>query len=421
MIRFSRIEQHLADTPIYAAHVRLVIERQRYRCKSCGATSLEPLAWVHPDRQATRRLVEAIERDCLTLSNIQTAHMYGVDDKTVRNIQDNLVQRLERNAKFETPEWLGIDELYIGDTPRAVFTNIGDETLIEMLEDRSKATIITFLRTLDAPTVQAVTIDMWRPYRDAVREVLPHAAVIVDKWHVVRLANHALEQIRKSYRKGLDPAQRRRMRGNRYTLLKRRKTLTEKEVRDIENWRGEFPDLIAAYELKERFYGVYDASTALEARRRYARWLASVPESLRIKGGPWHELVTAMSNWEGEIMAYFEYRLTNAYTESMNRVIRDIDRSGRGHSFRVLRAKAIFGQEFRAKSKLASQSKRARRAFDEDAHQYLVHLGELSEWATTRREPSSDLMYGADLHLVAAYLHEQARRAHNRHGDYWQW
>lgn len=399
LIRFSKVQQEIRDTPIHGRHVRLLVQRQRYRCKACKATTLQPLYWIHEERRATRRLVQAIERDSLTMPNSHTAHKYGVDDKTIKNILDTLVERVEKEVTFETPEWLGIDEVHVVGRPRAVFTNIGQETLIEMLPDRNKPSIIAYLRTLKASKVKVVTMDMWRPYKDAVREALPHAVIAVDKFHVVRLANYAVEKVRKGYKAGLTAKERRRLRNDRYTLLKRRRDLDVFEAGEIERWSKEFPELIAAYEAKEMFYGIYDADTVQDAKRRYANWLASIPEPLKAKDGPWYELVTAMKNWETEIFAYFQHRLTNAFTESMNRIIRDIDRSGRGYSFPALRAKVIFGQDFRKKGKLASKSKRSRAAFNPDRMAYTTWIPD---------EP--EVAYGADIHRVAEYLEERAKQ-----------
>ncbi len=53
-------------------------------------------------------------------------------------------------------------------------------------------------------------------------------------------------------------------------------------------------------------------------------------------------LTKAMTNWEEEIFAYFDHRITNAYTESINNLIRVINRVGRGYSFEALRAKILF-------------------------------------------------------------------------------
>lgn len=82
------------------------------------------------------------------------------------------------------------------------------------------------------------------------------------------------------------------------------------------------------------------------------------PAAVRANSGPWFDLVRAMENWEPEIMACFDYPLTNAFTQSTNRISRDLDRGGRGNP--VLQAKSLYGQEFRKRSTSSSLSSRSR-------------------------------------------------------------
>src|SRR5699024_9029783 len=72
----------------------------------------------------------------------------------------------------------------------------------------------------------------------------------------------------------------------------------------------------------------------------YQDWLASIPEELVTY---FVDLIKAMSNWEEEIFNYFTSPITNAYTESFNRLIN----VGRGYSFEALRAKILFTQGYR--------------------------------------------------------------------------
>lgn len=412
----GRLKQKISDVPIRDKHVRLIVERKRSMCLECGATSMEELPWLHDERRATDRLVKAIERDCGFMPHTHIAHRYGVDDKTVKNILDSLGWRLDRQMPFITPEWLGIDELKLGDTYRAVFTNIRQSTMINILNDRLKDTIVTFLRKLDAPTVQVVTMDMWRPYRDAVREVLPEATVTVDKFHVVRLANECLETVRKGHRQELTKRRRKMLREDRKTLLKRRKRLSDARVAAIDGWRAEFPELIADYELKERFYGIYDASTAEEARRRYARWLSSVYLAHGPTGGPWVPLISAMTNWEDEIMSYFDQRATNAFAESMNRIIRGVDDMGRGYSMSTLRIKLIIRQLAPKQGKLASRSKQANGAFGDGIPQLMTleSMRRLFDEMVPMYVRENEFTYGADLDQVADLLEALALKHRRR-------
>lgn len=63
------------------------------------------------------------------------------------------------------------------------------------------------MKLKDRQKVEIVSMDMWNPYRAAVKAVLPQARIVVDKFHVVRMANDALERVRKGLRKELKPSQ----------------------------------------------------------------------------------------------------------------------------------------------------------------------------------------------------------------------
>jgi transposase len=69
---------------------------------------------------------------------------------------------------------------------RLVFTNIGENTILDLISSRKKQTVINALyRFKSLKKIKYVTMDMWRPYRDAVNAVLPHAVIVIDKFRVV--------------------------------------------------------------------------------------------------------------------------------------------------------------------------------------------------------------------------------------------
>jgi transposase len=88
---------------------------------------------------------------------------------------------------------MGIDEIHIIKKPRCIISNIEQRTVVEMLANRNKHTVIKRLKSLpDLNKVQYVARDMWNPYRDAVKTVIPDARIVIDKFHVVRMANQCL-------------------------------------------------------------------------------------------------------------------------------------------------------------------------------------------------------------------------------------
>jgi transposase len=334
--------QQFMDTPMHGKRVGIVVKRQRYKCLECEKTFFQQLPDMDDKRHMTRRLLEYVQRRSLERTFAEVATDIGVDEKTVRNIFNEHTAKMDAGYQPHTPEWLGIDELFLIRRPRCIFTNVSVNSLVDILPDRNKPTVMEWMRKrIDAKAVQVITMDMWRPYRDAALEVLPNAVCIVDKFHVVKLANHALDTIRKSFREGLDAKGRRKLLRSRHLLLKRRNNLTTEELKAMQEWTDAVPVLFNAYQAKEDFFSLYDCKTKAEAGEYYDTWKACLdPKSAT----SFYELIRAVDNWRPEILNYFDHPgITNAFTESLNGLVKIANRMGRGYSFDAIRAKMLFG------------------------------------------------------------------------------
>ena len=103
-------------------------------------------------------------------------------------------------------------------------------------------------------------------------------------------------------------------------------------------WLDNEPELAEAYRLKEDFYSIYDMPKA-EATRALDEWIE------RCKASPvkkdFKEILSALRNWREPILAYFDYPITNGYTEALNGVAKVINRQGRGYTFDVIRVRVL--------------------------------------------------------------------------------
>lgn len=346
--RHGAQKQIIMDTPIHGKRTMIEVHRRRFRCKICGKTAFEPMPDIDPKRQATKRLVDYIEHRCLTETFMSVAREVGVDNKTVRNIFDDMLARKEKQHKYQTPEVLGIDELKIIGDYRAMLTNIKELALFDMLPSRKKANLIDYFRNLpDKGKVTTLVMDMWNPYRQLGVQELPGRLIVVDKFHVLRMANEGLERVRKRIRKGLDQKTRLKLKNERFVLLKRKSALSEDEKKDARKWFSLFPELGCAYDAKERFFEIYDQPTRAAAEIVAGRWADSLPTDI---AKDFRDLQVALGNWNKEIFNYYENPVTNAYTEALNGIARQINRMGRGYSFEVLRARLLFEKQAIKKS-----------------------------------------------------------------------
>ena len=351
LIGHGRNEQVIRDLPTHGKRLAIYVDTRRWRCQSCGKTFMEVLPAVNAKREMTDRLVRWIGRQSLKRTFASLADETGLDEKTIRNIFRDYINELEQQFRFEAPKWMGIDEIHIINKPRCVGSNIQNNTIVDMLHNRNKDTVSKYLtRMPNRDKVQYVAMDMWMPYRDAVQAVIPDATIVIDKFHVVRMVNDAMEKARKGLRAKLTLKQKRGLMHDRFVMLKRKRDLSDEERLNLDGWTKNYPALGEAYRLKEDFYGVYEVKSPDDAARRFETWRDGMPAEIR----PYYaDLIRAFQNWQPFILNYFEHPVTNAYTESLNSLIEVIwnrgrrsgttdGRSTRGYVFEARRASMLF-------------------------------------------------------------------------------
>ncbi len=333
--------QLVMDTPMHGRRVGILLARKRYKCRSCGITFIQGCNDINDRHRATNRLVKYVESKGLVTTFTSVAEEIGVTEGTVRNIVGDYIGRLEKKFAFETPEILGIDEVHLNRKMRLVFTNIGENTIVDLVGSRKKQVVIHALyRFKKLNQIKFVTMDMWRPYYDAVKAVIPDAVIVIDKFHVVKMANQAVEKGRKALRAEMTRDEVKQLKKDRFLVLKRQRDLDATEEFLLSGWTENYPLLHDLYYAKERFYSIWDSKiTREEAELAYLEWKESIPIGIR---GYFSDLDRAINNWHQEIFNYFDYSITNAFTESANSQIKSIARQGRGYSFDVLRARVLF-------------------------------------------------------------------------------
>jgi len=331
-------EQHFFDLPIHGKRVALKVFRKRFKCTDCNATFEEPLEDMHPEHRMTKRLVKWVIDEVPHKTFAELSRDTGVVEGTLRKVYNNHISTLRNRMKIDTPRVLGIDEIHLRQV-HAVFTNIEDGTLLDIFPSNKQALVEEFLGTMDRTKVKFVCMDMHHPYRRAVNAIFPNALIVADRWHVQKYANKALDEYRKQLRADLSNYERKLLKREKHILLGRNYNLTEYEQDKLLEWIAKFPGLGDVYAAKEKYMDVWDAETRLEAETKYRAWKDSLSPDVATS---FHELIRVMKNWPNEIFRYFEYRLTNATTEAINRQIRELYENGRGYSFEVFRAKLLF-------------------------------------------------------------------------------
>ncbi len=348
MHRHGKRKNVFADTPMQMLPVRLEIYRPRYRCQPCATMVSPELTFLDERRRATKRLVDAIRERCLGTTFHALAEQTGLSVNTIKNIARDLIAEIDRTVHYETPVIMGIDEVNIAGAYRCVITNLATNNVYQMLELRTQEHLKPFFKELpDRNRVEWVCTDMWRPFKRSFAQFLPNARLVIDKFHVVKMASEALEHERKKYQATLSKEDRLHVKKSvRWLTLKRPGNLSPAEQKALAAVREMIPDLAVAYDFKEAFYRIYDDPDKASAQRAFSAWESTLPDG---ELPMFHALAKTVHNHYEDIFAYWDSPggITNAYTECLNGLIKLSNRLGRGYSYEIIRAKTLYAKQAR--------------------------------------------------------------------------
>lgn len=329
----------ILDSPVRGRPSCIDAKVQRYKCRDCNGTFLQPLEGIDTERRMTQRALAYIQQQCLRDTFQRVSEHLGCDEKTVRNVANDYIEGMSAEYQPYLPEWIGLDETHLNKIFRCIITDVGNRKPIDLLPGRDKPQIMRWFHQFrERDHVKGLAIDMYAPYRDVAGVMFKSLPVVIDRFHVVKKANEGIERLRVRMGKDQTPVVRKGWMRSKALLRLRNRDLTVKQRFNLEMWLSNEPEVADAYRLKERLFDIYTLPKA-QAISDYDSFASDMPESLR---GDFKDLLSCMKNWRHEILNYFDYPITNAYTEGVNGVAKVMNRMGRGYSFEVIRARVLF-------------------------------------------------------------------------------
>jgi transposase len=315
--------------------VYLDVEIRRGFCRRCQKVKQEKLDWLADSPFYSKRFAFYIGRRCRDSSLQDVAKEFHLDWKTVKALEKQYMQEQLRRAGTPGPKVIGIDEVSIrkGHTYRIVVSDLERKRPIWFGgEDRSEKSLNLFYEALGekkSQGIQLAVMDMWKAFHNSTSKHAPQAAILFDKFHVIRHLNEALDKIRKSEYARLSGKDRRFIKGQKYTLLSRRENLDTEGRFALRALLKANKRLNVAYLLKESFSQLWEYKKEGWARKFFDNWRSSLKwQRLR----PFEEFAEMIeSHWHG-IAAFIqsEEKVSLGFVEGLNNKIRVIQRRAYG-------------------------------------------------------------------------------------------
>jgi len=326
--------------------VYLDFEMHRVICKTCGVKN-EKLDFLSDNTRYTLRFAMQIGGLCRAMTIKDVARRMHLDWHTVKDLDKIYMREQLRLAGPPSPRVIGIDELSIKKRHvyRIVVSDLEAKRAIWFGgEGRSEKDMDQFYASLgkeNAGRIRLAVMDMWKPFRKSTQQHAPQAAVLFDKFHILRHLGEALDKIRKSEYARITGPKRKFIKGQKYVLLSHRENLTPEGRRSLKLLLKTNKRLNAAYLLREQFDQLWDYKSEPWARKFFDNWKAQLRWQRLEPYRKFAEMIER--HWDG-IAAYCKpaNKVALGFVEGLNNKIRVIQRRAYGlHDEEYLKLKIL--------------------------------------------------------------------------------
>ena len=343
----GRVERRFRSLPIGSRATIVALPIPRVACAACGVVRQVAVPFADPRRTYTR----AFERYALELSRRMTildvARHLGVSWDVVKDIQKRDLGRRYAKSKLKHLRRIAIDEIAVAKGHRylTVVLDLEAGAVVFVGDGKGGDALKPFWKRLRRcrAHIEAVAIDMSAAYREAVATYLPKATVVFDHFHVIKLFNDKLSDLRRSLYHQADEARKKVLKGSRWLLLKNPENLDPErdEAARLKEALELNRPLAAAYYLKEDLRQFWEQPGKRFATAFLNGWVRRAGASgVRIV----QQMARTLEAHRAGLLAYYDYPISTGPLEGTNNKIRTMKRQAYGfrdHEFFKLKILAI--------------------------------------------------------------------------------
>ena len=338
----ERTWRHL-DTLEYTTIVYAKVPRvQLSKFKS----EMVAVPWAEPGGRFTRRF-EARLIDCLLACQTVSgaAKLASLTPDQIDGVMARAVRRGVERRRLEPMAAVGLDEKAYrkGHCYLTVLTDLEGNRVLEVVPERTTEAARLILKTLPPKcrrSIEAVALDMWQPYQDAVAAELPEASLVFDRFHVSKHLNEAVDKVRRKEHRELSAAGDGTLQRTKYLWLKSRLDLRTQQGIVFRELLNEDLETGSAWSLKENFRHFWSYQRWTSGFRFLDKWIEAAHDSAL---PPMQKVADLLERHAEGLLNYLHYPITNAASEGQNSRIQGLKTAARGlPKFESLRSRILF-------------------------------------------------------------------------------
>lgn len=331
-------EQKIKHIPINGFKTYLVLKKTRLLCTNCGKSFYMNYSdIVNPRFRSSNALFFKIIDDLKSsnpLKSVAKTNFISIGVVIRYLLLWSYLMQWENITSL--PKHIGIDEFKGNcDGSKYLFHiyDLDTNETIYILKSRSFNDIVDFFNNItNRDKVEIVTMDLYSPFKNAVKAKLKNAIIIADRFHYTRIVANALDSLRIRIWNNTKGNEKKYFKNLKKKLLKDIENVPKNKLQKLEeslNYAFELDgNLKYGYQLYQAFLRIKDSDSYIEKVKLFKEWIddaqsCTIPE--------FKSASDTLLFWNKEIVSSFKYSYTNSSVEGKNNKIKVIKRTGYGY------------------------------------------------------------------------------------------
>lgn len=333
VIRRGAKNREFKASPIGGKPTFVVANLPRVECPVCQVVRQIKVGFAEPRRSFTKGWAKYALELTRSMTIKDVADRLSVSWDVIKEIKKTYLQKHFAKPSLKNVRRIAIDEICIGKGHRYVtlVMDLDSGAIVFVGEGKSAESLAPFWKRLRRRRgqIQAVAMDMSTAYISAVKKNLPDAVIVFDHFHVVKLMNEKLTQIRRQLFHQANSEQKAVLKGSRWVLLKNPENLDEdrdEQDRLAEALKLNEP-LAIAYYLKEDLRQFWYQKHKFPARLFLRSWCQ---RAISTGQAPLVTMAKTLTRLEDGLLGYFDHRISSGAMEGTNNKVKTVQRQSYG-------------------------------------------------------------------------------------------
>lgn len=333
-IVWSLLPRLWRDIPVCGWTVLLQYCPREICCPTHGRV-VEEIPWADRFSRVTYRFEYALLKYSQIMTQKAASELLHIPKSTFSDLLHRAVTRIRKGHRLRNLRTIGVDEISYakGHKYATLIYDLDRSCVVWIGRGKGRETIDRFFSDVLSPyqkgQIKWACCDMSEAYIGAIQAHCPNATLVLDRFHIVKALNVAVDEVRKEQWRIASDDQRKALKGLRWLLYRHSSTRSRTDTRTLKNLERGNHRIYKASRLKDEFELFWEHSDPAAAQRFLKNWTTA---ALRSRLAPLRKFVQMIRRHLSGILAFIDSRLTNAASEGINRIIQIIKHRASGFS-----------------------------------------------------------------------------------------